>query len=153
MDIDEFKKTIKFAIAGEVEAQIFYKEVSKAVESPQLKDMFMEFSEDEKQHAQILKGYLSKDPESFQFDGSNDYKYSETVDKPKLSLSMHPADAFAFAMKNEEEAVELYTKLSEIATDPMIKKTFQELANMERGHKTKMENSFKNVTFSADWGM
>ncbi len=71
MDIDEFKKTIKFAIAGEIEAQIFYKEVSKAVESPQLKDMFMEFSEDEKQHAQILKGYLYKDPESFQFDGSN----------------------------------------------------------------------------------
>ncbi len=153
MNINEFKEIIEFAIGNENEASEFYEDVSNKVKNTQLKDMFMRFANDEKNHSKLLQNYLSKSPESFHFKKSVDYKFSESVDKPKLSLQMHPADAFALAMKNEEEAVQLYTELAGFSEDPMIQKTFHELAEMERGHKLKMEKAFKDITFSPDWGM
>jgi len=113
----------------------------------------MRFAEEERGHRRLLEGFFSKDPASFHFSESTDYKFSESVDKPKLSIDMHPADAIAFAMKNEEEAMQFYTTLADLSKDPMIQKTFHELAEMERGHKHKMETAFNNITFPADWGM
>ena len=41
-----------------------------------------------------------------------DYKVAETVDMPRLSLDMKPAEAIALAMKKEEEAMRMYLSLA-----------------------------------------
>jgi rubrerythrin len=46
------------------------------------------------------------------FSESRDYKVAETVDEPELSMDMKPADAFALAMKKEEEAMKQYTEMA-----------------------------------------
>jgi rubrerythrin len=45
-----------------------------------------------------------------------------------------------FAIAREEEAVGFYTDLADNATDPAMIEVFQEFANMELGHKTRLEN-------------
>jgi rubrerythrin len=48
-------------------------------------------------------------------------------------------EIIAFAIDKEQEAVELYSDLAGRAQSPSGKILFKELADMERGHKTKLE--------------
>jgi rubrerythrin len=48
-------------------------------------------------------------------------------------------EIIAFAIDKEQEAVELYSDLAERTQSPSGKILFKELADMERGHKTKLE--------------
>ena len=48
-------------------------------------------------------------------------------------------EIIAFAIDKEEEAVDLYSDLADRAQSPSGKILFKELADMERGHKTKLE--------------
>jgi len=85
------------------------------------------------------------------FDESKDYKVAESINKPKLSMSMKPADAIALAVKNEQEAMEMYKEMASCSTDAGQKKMFQSLANMEQGHKVKLEDTFTNMAFPEAW--
>ena len=64
---------------------------------------------------------------------------------------MKPADAIALAMKNEEEAMELYTWLAQGCDDPEQRRVFEDLAAMERDHKFKMENAFVDIAYPEAW--
>lgn len=151
MNLNQYKEIIEFAIAGEIEAQEFYKVAANKINDPYLKEMFEQFAKDEKGHEKILKGILSKDTINEYFNESTDYKVAETVDTPKLSTDMKPADAIALAMKKEEEAMKQYTDLAEACIDPGQKKVFLDLAAMERGHKLKMEKAFVNIGYTEVW--
>ena len=48
-------------------------------------------------------------------------------------------EIIAFAIDKEQEAVEMYSDLAARAQSPSGKILFKELADMERGHKTKLE--------------
>jgi rubrerythrin len=151
MNLNQYKEIIEFAIAGEIEAQEFYKVAANKINDPYLKEMFEQFAKDEKGHEKILKGILSKDTINEYFNESTDYKVAETVNTPKLSTDMKPADAIALAMKKEEEAMKQYTDLAEACLDPGQKKVFLDLAAMERGHKLKMEKAFVNIGYTEVW--
>ena len=151
MNLDQYKEIIEFAIAGEKEAQEFYTLAADKINDPYLKKMFEQFAKDEQGHEKILKGILSKDAINLHFDESTDYKVAETVDKPKLSTDMKPADAIALAMKKEEEAMKQYTDLAAACKDPGQKIVFLDLASMERGHKLKMERAFVDIGYTEVW--
>jgi len=85
------------------------------------------------------------------FDETVDYKVSETVDKPTLSLDMRPADALALAMKNEEDAMRMYAAFAIASSDQNQKKMFHDLSTMEKGHKTTIEKYYVNVAFPEVW--
>ena len=151
MNLNQYKEIIEFAIAGEIEAQEFYKDAANKVSVPYLKDMFEKFAKEEKGHEKILKGILVKDTINQYFKESTDYKVAETVEKPKLSTDMKPADAIALAMKNEEEAMKQYTDLADACLHTTQKKVFLDLAAIERGHKLKMEKAFVDIGYPEIW--
>ena len=151
MDLSEFKRVIKFAMANEVEAENFYREAAGKLQDPYLKSMFQQLSEEEKGHREALKQIYISNRIGEYFDEQRDYKVSESVDAPKLTMDMKPADALALAMKKEEEAMVQYTELAESCQDAEKKKVFQDLAAMERGHKLKMENAFVDVGYPEVW--
>ena len=127
MDLQEYKKIVELAIGEEIAASIFYQEASDKVQDPYLKKMFAELAEDERGHKRILEKILTNQSIKQYFRDSVDFKVAETVDKPELSLQMNPADAIALAMKNEEDAMNHYTQLSESVSDPQMKKVFQSI--------------------------
>ncbi|MEN6624202.1 MAG: ferritin family protein [Smithella sp.] len=146
----EFKKIITFAIDNEIEAYDFYKGVSEKVAEISLKRIFADLAQEEKQHRLLLESFIS-DARPMYFDEVKDYKVSRTIDKPKLSLNMKPVDAIALAVKNEEEAMNLYTGMADLNTDSEQKKMFQSLAAMERQHKARLEEVFTNMAFPEVW--
>ena len=151
MNLNDYKDVIKFAMANEVEAQKFYASAAEKLSNPALKKMFLQLSEEEKRHREILKEiYVSQTIGNY-FNEATDYKLAETMDEPELSLDMKPADAFALAMKKEEEAMQQYTALADDCPDAEKKKVFLDLAAMERGHKRKMEDAFVDIGYPEVW--
>ena len=151
MKLSEYKDVIKFAMANEVEAQKFYADAAEKLSNPALKKMFTQFAEEEKRHREILKEiYVSQTIGDF-FKEETDYMVSETVESPELSMDMKPMDAFALAMKKEEEAMVQYTALADECPDAEKRKVFLDLAAMERGHKRKMEDAFVDIGYPEVW--
>lgn len=151
MDLEAYQKIISFAIECEVEAESFYESISEKLNSKALKELFAQFAKEERGHQAILKEIYNK-PDNYRiFDGSKDYKVSETMEFPTLSDDMKPADAFAIAMKSEEMAVMRYKILAEGCSDPQQKNVFENLAAMEKEHKLKMEQAFVNTAYPEAW--
>jgi rubrerythrin len=151
MEREAYQNIIGFAIECELEAEAFYESIADRLSNSTLKELFIQFAKEEKGHQAILKEIYNK-PDNYKiFDGSRDYKVSETMDFPMLSDTMTPADAFAIAMKSEEMAVARYRILSDGCGDADQKKIFDNLAAMEAEHKHKMEQAFVNVAYPEVW--
>jgi len=58
------------------------------------------------------------------------------------------ADVIQLAIDNEQKAADLYAGLAQSAESPAARTHFEQLANMERGHKMKLETM--DVQFFAD---
>lgn len=150
MKADEYKKVIAMAVENEIEAYDFYTAAGEKVQDANLKSIFKDLAEEEKQHRNFLQGLLSQ-AKPMRFAEAEDYKIAEAVDKPKLSIGMKPADAIALAMKNEEEAMNMYAELARCSSDKEQREMFESLSRMEKGHKVKLEGMYTNMAFPEVW--
>ena len=152
MDAQLYKEAIKDAIASEIEAKEFYLEISKRIRDDYLKELFMGFSKEEATHEKILNALLEKGSiKTTTFNGTRDFKVSETIPLPEVSENMILKDAISLAMKNEEIAMQKYEVLAANCDDPDLQAVFQSLAAMEKDHKYKMEESFVKVAYPEVW--
>jgi len=151
MDQKEYKKIISLAIEREVEANAFYSAVSKKAKDKNLKSIFNTLAEEEKEHKRTLEGFLTKASEKMHFSESKDYKIVDALVTPSLTADLKPVEGLVIAIKNELEAMQMYTQLANASTDAAQKNIFLELASMERGHKSKLEDIYTNMAFPEVW--
>jgi rubrerythrin len=151
MDHTEYREILSNAIEREIDARQFYRDAAEKMPEGYLKELFNGFASQEGKHEEILKGFLEAAPESLPFAEDRDYKVADTVEKPRVSPDMKPADAFALAMKKEEEAMHQYNLLADGCTDAAQAGVFRDLAAMEREHKLKMEPAFVETAFPEVW--
>ena len=151
MKTDDAKKIISNAINAEIEAYAFYRTISDKVKDPALKKLFGELAGEEKQHREFLQGMLSKDVSKMQFDAKKDYKVVNAMPSPPLSADMKPLDGLVVAIKKELEAMQMYTQLAGLSADTEQKFLFTQLANMESGHKARLEDIYTNMAFPEVW--
>lgn len=152
MDQEKYRQVISDAIQGEIEAQKFYTQISERIKDDYLKELFSQFSIEEKKHEQILT-QIMKDGKigTRYFDFEKDFHVAETFDMPVVSSEMNLKEAIGLAMKNEEAAMKKYIALAENCEDASLKKLFLDLSAMEREHKHKMETSFVDVAYPEVW--
>jgi rubrerythrin len=151
MNLSEYKDIIKQAIANEVEARKFYEEAANTLSDPHLKTLFASLAAEEKNHRDILTKIYTSNTIDRYFSETRDFKVAETVDEPALSMDMKPVDAFALAMKKEEEAMKQYTEMADLCNDDDKRQVFLDLAAMERDHKLKMETAFTDIGYPEVW--
>jgi rubrerythrin len=151
MNQDEYKKIISLAIEREAEAFAFYRTVSDKAKDKSLKNLFNDLAEDERKHRLALEGFLTIAPDKLHFAESKDYKVVDALPTPPLSADLKPLDGLVIAIKKELEAMQLYTQLANTSTDATQKNTFLELASMERGHKSRLEDIYTNMAFPEVW--
>ena len=147
MKTEDAKKIIATAIDREVESFNFYQGIADKVKNKILKDLFAELAGEEKKHRELLQGMVTKDISKMKFDPSHDHKVADTLPSPKLSVDMKPLDGLVVAIKKELEAMQMYTQLAKLATDTETQFLFSQLANMERGHKARLEDIYTNMAF------
>lgn len=151
MQKDEFKSIIEFAIENEIEAYEFYRDATEKIKDKQLKDVFKDLAKEEMEHRKFLQDFLVSGAQEINLDSGTDYKIAETIDKPKLSTEMDFSDAIALAIKQEEEAMDMYSNLAKACLDDEEKQLFLGLEDMERMHKTRLEKLFLEVGYSEVW--
>ncbi len=149
--MNNFIEIIQFAIDREIEAETFYLEVAARTTKDAMKELFVGFAVEEKNHREILEGALNNKNTLLQFKQVSDYKVSESVEQTRLTDAMTIADVFNVAMKNEEAAMKMYRKLAKDSTLEFAQKLFENLAAMEQGHKVKLEERYIDVAYGEVW--
>ena len=150
MTIEEYRKILSMAIRNEIAAHDFYKSICEKVKDNNLRSIFAELAEDELKHKIFLEGFLTG-AKPFHFTEVTDYEVAKTVEKPKPSIDMKPYDAIGLAMKEEEEAMQMYQALANSSTSPDQKEMFLALAAMERSHKVKLEELYTTMAYPEVW--
>ena len=134
---DQMRKALDFAIAKEQEAEAFYKEWSQKVKDPAVQGLFAELAGIEHGHMEILSRITPEEMTSSSMQAAQDLQLSEflvdIVASPDLTLQ----EAMVLAMKREEGAVRLYSRLAEMNGE--AKSLFEALAKEESRHKGKLE--------------
>ncbi|MBF0406862.1 MAG: ferritin family protein [Candidatus Riflebacteria bacterium] len=151
MDIQTYKKTLELAIKNEIEAAEFYQGVAEKTKDSNVKSIFSELAGEERKHRTQLENFLKSGEKILKINPVEDYKFSETLESPKLSLQMKPADAIALAMKKEEEAMNMYKKFAGSCVDKEQKEIFESLSRMEQTHKTRLEGIYTDIAFPEAW--
>lgn len=151
MKREEFRSIISGAIANEVESYTFYRGIQNCSSDETMKKIFGDLAQDEQTHRETLEEFLTQPIKSFHFDEEKDYKVSDTLDIQDLTIDMKPKEGIALAIKKEEDARDMYRALAELCVDPEQKKIFTNLANMESGHKARLEDIYTNMAFPEVW--
>jgi rubrerythrin len=151
MKPDEAKKIMSLAIDREVESYTFYRSVHDKVKDPALKKIFGELAGEEKLHREVLEGFLTKGVSMMKFAPGSDYKVVDALPVPKLSVDMKPIDGLVLAIRKELEAMQMYTQFSSQSADVGQQLLFSQLANMERGHKSRLEDLYTEMAFPEVW--
>jgi len=151
MKPEDAKKIISTAIDREVEAYTFYKSVADKVKDKNLKALFAELAGEEKKHREFLQAFLSKDASKMKFAAGHDYKVGDALPSPKLTADLKPLEGLIIAIQKELEAMQMYTQFANAAADTETQLLFSQLANMERGHKSRLEDIYTNMAFPETW--
>ena len=151
MNNSDYKEILATAIGNEVEAYEFYLNAVSKTNDTNLKAIFNELAQEELKHKVLLESFLKNVGSTMNFHSGPDYKISESVELPKLSSKMSFAEGVALAMKKEEEAMNMYMQFAQASIDLEHKKTFEQLAIMEQGHKAKLESLYTNTAYIEAW--
>ncbi len=151
MTTEQYKEILKLAIDNEIEAYEFYLNAAQKSKTDNLKTTFNELAEEELNHKRTLEGFLNNETKQMQFQETTDYKIAESSDLPQLTPEMSFADGIMLAIKKEQEAMEMYSNFAEVSLDDAQKQMFIQLANMEQGHKTKLEDLYSNTAYTEVW--
>ena len=152
MALTPYESVISMAIDNEIEAYDFYYALSQKNLDTGMKQIFDELAKEEKNHRDILTAFLRNPDKPLKFKSAPaDFKVAESVELPLLTLDMKPVDAIALAMKKEEEAMKTYLAFAQESDSNEQKGVFEELAKMEQGHKTRLEEIYTNMAFPEVW--
>jgi rubrerythrin len=127
------KDAISRAIYAEIGAMNFYSRMAEKIESDEGSGKFAQLSEDEKGHRDTLRGWYSRLFETEFVENEKEIKSSEISDI-QISGQAGAIEALDIAIEAESKATDFYLAEAEKAEDPELKKTFESLAQQEKGH-------------------
>lgn len=130
---------LEFAMEEEERAVVFYTELAGKSGHKYMRDVFLEFAEEEKNHKAKLQAV--KDGNSFRPSDKDvlDLKISDYVADVSTDKVENFEDALIVAMKKEKVAYKLYTRLAGMVDSGDAKKLFLALAQEEAKHKLRFE--------------
>ncbi|RNC72282.1 MAG: ferritin [Desulfuromonadales bacterium] len=139
MEFKTFDDIIRFAVQREETAYQLYKTAAAKATSISARKMFEEMAAEEAGHKHSFENLSIAGAETYTFARQPDMKIAEyMVDVPFREDMSYP-EILRYAMKTEETAYKLYTAASELTDDPKLKRMLQVLADIEKGHKLKVE--------------
>jgi rubrerythrin len=135
------------AIAREQDAHRFYAQASQRVANPAVKETFARLAQEELGHKTFLQNCVVDPRLTSKIQAPADFKVAEATEAAELSVDMRPADAFALAMKKEQQAAEFYTCLAQASSDAKLRAMFEDIARMELSHKARLEGMYVDVGY------
>lgn len=144
-------EVLDFAIQREQESVEFYTDLAGRVSRPQMKEVFLQFADEERNHKAKLQA-VKQGKTLIPAEGNvTDLKIADYVVEVEVKEQMDYQEALIVAMKKEKAAYKLYSKLAGLAEDEGLQQTFRALAQEEAKHKLRFEVEYDDNVLSADW--
>ncbi|MEW5815097.1 MAG: ferritin family protein [Spirochaetota bacterium] len=146
MKFNNMEQIIDFAIEKEKEAVRFYDSLSKKESMSGVKEMFSEFSKEERKHQKMLEGIKTgktdREVSEYKFKWIPDLKRSDYTVEIDYREGMAYNEILMLAMKREEKALKLYNDLLKQSETEPGKKIFKILCQEEAKHKLSLETLY-----------
>ena len=137
---DQVQKALDFAVAKEKEAEAFYKEWSQKAKDPAVQGLFSELAGIEHGHMETLSQITPEEMTASNDPAASELNLSDLLVNVKASPKLNLQEAMILAMKREESAVALYSRLAELNGE--ARSLFEALAKEEGRHKAKLEAEY-----------
>ena len=143
------REVLEMAIRKEIEAQRLYTYLTQLITDQAAKGAFEELARQEKGHQNLLEQYLRGELKegALTHGQAIDYKITEALDQPEVSLDMELKDVFLLAANREKSSHEFYLSLAGIHPVGEVKRVLKELAAQELAHKQRVEFLYTEVAF------
>jgi len=142
----EIEAIVARAAANEEAAEAFYRRAAETAGNPVTRDALLELASDEAEHKRLLLDFQNgKRPMP---EGAADTTdLVEAFGAPELTSDLAPADAFLLAARKEKLAVEFYENWAALYPLGPERDLLSSLAEVERKHKTRVEEMFSQAAF------
>ena len=134
---------LDYAIDQEQQAADFYASFAARAEKAGMKEMLLEFAEEEKRHKERLLAVKTGERKLTTEEEVLDLKISDYLVEVDASDNISYQDALIVAMKKERAAFELYSDMAEKVPDTNLKQVFVGLAKEEAKHKLFFETEYE----------
>jgi len=145
-DFDSVDEILEFAIAREVEANQFYMDLARRLESPAMRELVLEFAKEELEHKAKLELEVMK--EGIVVTATEkvaEFKIADYMSDVELSDDMSYKDLLIFAVKKEMRSLRLYIDLAAIIENTDSRETLLSLAVEEAKHEARFEIEYDEV--------
>ena len=144
MDEQRYTETLQFALKNEQDAAAMYEKYRNVVKSRAAQELLKAMAAQERGHAKKLELILAKGRDTLAkaSEQVQDLRVSDYLFDMGLKADSPIEDVFIFAMKCEERAKALYTRMAAAEKDPQARQTFESLAKEEGRHKLDLETEF-----------
>jgi rubrerythrin len=133
---------LDYAIDQEQQAADFYADLAGRAEMAGMKDVLLEFSEEEKRHKERLLAVKTGERELTPEQEVLDLKISDYLVEVDATDDISYQDALIIAMKRERAAYELYSDMAEKIPAGKLREVFTGLAREEARHKLFFESEY-----------
>ena len=147
MGLKTFKDIIRFAIKREETAYKLYKNAAGKAPTAAARKMFEELAAEEAGHKASFQKLSEQDVDKFAPSGIADSAIADHMVDVPFREDLTGEEILRFAMKAEESAYQLYTAAAGIVTDAKLKKMLLMLAEVEKGHKVRIEAMYEENVF------
>ena len=141
-DHKTLEEIIEFAVMREDTAYRLYKSAAEKTSSIAARKMFEELAAEEAGHKDVFSRIDRAKSEQYRFKDIPDMKIAEYMTDIPFRPDMTYQEILMFAMKAEEQAYQLYRATAEATDDPQLKKTLMVFADVEKGHKLRIESIY-----------
>ena len=135
-------EVLDYAIDQEQQAADFYANLAERAEKAGMKELLLEFAEEEKLHKERLIAVKTGERELTPEQEVLDLKISDYLVEVDTSDDISYQDALIVAMKKERAAFELYSDMAEKVPESNLKEVFVGLAKEEAKHKLFFESEY-----------
>lgn len=147
--------SLEFAIKMEVDGEKYYREQAKNNEDNSLKTVFLKLANDERKHANFLRGEATESLDDLEENDSfKEYKnIFQGLDNYKNEIKTVPTqlDVYRMALKREEESIELYKDMLEEANTKDEERLFKLLIKEESNHYRIIEDIVHHLNRAEEW--
>ena len=133
---------LDYAIDQEQQAADFYTTLAGRAEKAGMKEVLLEFAEEEKRHKERLLAVKTGDHELTPEQEVLDLKISDYLVEVDESDDISYQDALIIAMKRERAAYQLYSDMAEKVPESHLREVLAGLAKEEAKHKLFFESEY-----------
>ena len=137
-----------YAVRSEEESYRFYTAMAEKAPSYNTRQVLKSLAADEEEHRSILVKILGKRDEEMP-PGLINLRAAEEAGNPGPLTDVK--DAMAAAVGREAAAQELYTAMAALYPPGQVRRSLEQMAAMEKGHRHKVEEILLNMQTGEVW--